>query len=65
MKYTIEIIWQGNDGTRRVLRRFASKAGSPTLAKAKGEILLRRAPDANSVRIADHRGEEIYSSHKD
>jgi hypothetical protein len=65
MKYTIEIVLRGDDGTRRVLRRFASNAVSPVLAKAKGQILLRRALDANGFRITNHRGEEIYSSHKD
>jgi hypothetical protein len=59
MKYTIEIVLHGDNGTRRVLRRFASKA------KAKGQILLRRALDADGFRITNHRGEEIYNSHKD
>jgi hypothetical protein len=64
MKYTIEIIWRGNDGTHRVLRRFASNAVSSELVKAKAEILLRRVLDANGYRIASHRGEEIYCSGK-
>ena len=65
MKYTIEIFWLGDDVTHRVLRRFASKAVSSELVKAKAEILLRRALDANGYRIANHRGEEVYNSHKD
>jgi hypothetical protein len=65
MKYTIEIVWHDDDGTRKVLRRFASKAVSLPPVKAKGQNLLRRARDANGFRIANHRGEEIYSWRKD
>lgn len=65
MKYTIEIVRHDDDGTRKVLRRFASKAMNPSAVKAKGQLLLRRAQDANGFRIADNRGEEIYSWRRD
>ena len=65
MKYTIEIVGLGDDGTHRVLHRFASKAVSSELVKAKAEILLRRASDADGYRIANHRGDEIHNSSKD
>ena len=65
MKYTIEIVRLVDDGTHRVLPRFASRAVNSELVKAKAEILLRRALDANGYRIANHRGEEVYCSRKD
>jgi len=65
VKYTIEIVRHDNNGTRKVLHRFASKAISPGLVKAKAETLLRRARDANGVRITNHRGQEIYNWRKE
>ena len=61
MKYTIEIIQHEIDGTRKVLHRFVSDANSSSVAKARAMILLRRAREANGVRILDHRRQEVYS----
>ena len=62
MKYTIEIVRHDDDGTRKVLHRFASDANSPVIVKAEATRLLRRrAREANGVRITNHRGLEVYN----
>ena len=61
MKFTIEIIQYDDDGTRRVLHRFASNSTTPARVKARAESLLRRARGANGIRITDQRGQELYN----
>jgi len=52
MKYTIEIVRHDDDGTRKVLHRFASDAISPAIAKAEATRRLRRVPEAKVVSIS-------------